>query len=184
MPSFPYARRPVGSAPAPGPLDLAEIGRSRDGYIVLDRPQSHHHLSGDLLRTVISRTSLRGRPFVAELVDFGAVIGLSTCVATSATDQIIFAQRLGRRGASRFVMNRQAKSCSTAVAIFKRMHDRPDSYLLITAFIGSLPEPEPWDKNATEASRDFWAHHALIWGSCEVIPNTVSSVCPCPTGDF
>jgi hypothetical protein len=58
------------------------------------------------------------------------------------------------------------------------MEDHPDSYLLITAYEGSMSEPEPWDKGLTPASREFWASHALIWNSCEVFLDTLTLICP------
>ena len=175
---FPRAGRPASQSLPPRPLDLKGIGRSSDGYMVYDRPCSHHHIGGDLLGTVVSRVRLAGLPFVREQVDFGKEIGRTICVTTTAADHIIFAQRPGRGGKSRFVTDRQGEPCSTAVAMFLRMEDRPNSYLLITAFIGSLPEPEPWDRKATEASRDFWSSHALIWDPCDVIPDTATTECP------
>lgn len=154
------------------------VGQSSDGYLVFDRPRSHHHLCTDLLLPVVRRARLGGEPFVKLLIPFEFEIGRSTCVSTDATDVIVYARRPGRAGPTRFVMNRQAVACSTAVAIFKRMQDSPNGYLLITAFVGEMPEPEPWDVNATPASGAFWANHALVWNSCEVLGETMTEICP------
>ena len=176
----PHWPQPAGSPDYPLVAEngLIEIGLSSDGRRVFDRPRSHHKLEQRLLSSVLSRVRLTGRRFVRELIEFGSEIGLTTCVATFPEDQIVYARRPGRFGATRFVVNRCAEPCSSVVAIFKQMEERPDCHLLITAFIGGLPEPEPWDRNATAASHDFWANHALIWGSCEVLPETQTSDCP------
>ena len=157
---------------------LIELGRTSEGCPVFDRPRSHHHLSNDVLANALQRLTTRNAPFVRELIDFGAVIGVTTCVPTSTKDEIIYAQRPGRYGASRFVLNRAPVPSSTVVVIVKQVQEQPAQYILITAFIGSLPEPEPWDKNATTASLDFWSSHALIWGSCDIISETQSTDCP------
>jgi len=49
--------------------------------------------------------------------------------------------------------------------------------VLITAFIGTKPEPEPWDRNATKNSEKFWSSHALVLGSEPIISGTETKEC-------
>ncbi len=149
------------------------------GEVVADRHQSHLHSGvAALLPEVLARISAGGRQFLVEEVDFGRLIGETVCVATSDADEIIFAQRLRRAGLTRFVKNRIAEPCGSVVVILKKDDRDPSTYVLITAFIGHKPEPEPWDRNATEQSAAFWGSHALIWGSEPTVPGTETSVCP------
>jgi hypothetical protein len=155
-----------------------QLGRLRSGQIVVDRYRSHNHLATrPLLPEVLGQIYAQGRQFIHEEVDFGRIVGLSTCVVTGPGDEIVYAQRPGRRGPTRFVKNRQPEP-SSAVTVILKKDDFEDYYVLITAFIGNKPEPEPWDRHATEKSRGFWASHALIWGSEPVVPGTETTVCP------
>lgn len=153
------------------PPELRHIGTSSDGYPVFDRQNSHHHLTDELLAAVIGRVSLAGEKFTEKCVDFGFVIGVTTCVATTPSDKIVYAQRENRAGQTRFVLNRRPEPCQTAVAIFNRLGGDKPGYLLITGFIGTPAAPEPWDRHATLASEEFWSKHALIWESCPLQKN-------------
>ncbi|MFO7807213.1 MAG: hypothetical protein R6V40_02195 [Candidatus Moraniibacteriota bacterium] len=63
-----------------------------------------------------------------------------------------------------------------------------DQYVLITAFVGKRPQPEPWDarnfsqqpdpQEAERLAREFWSNHALIWGTEEIIQDTITTECP------
>ena len=157
---------------------MEQLGRLASGQVVVDRPRSHLHPEViGLLPEALSRISLDGDEFTKIRVDFGRVIGVRTCVETTDADQILYAQRPKRWGLTRFVLNREPEPCSSVVVILKWVEDK-GCYLLITAFIGELSEPEPWDRNATPESTRFWSSHALIWGSEPVVPGTLTSECP------
>jgi hypothetical protein len=132
------------------------------------------------LPAALARIKSGGRQFLVEEVDFGRPIGETICIATRPGDEIVYAQRPNRQGLTRFVKNRQPEPCNSVVVILKTADTVEDAgkYVLVTAFVGRLAEPEPWDRNATEKSVEFWSSHALIWGYEEVIPGTVTSVCP------
>ena len=73
----------------------------------------------------------------------------------------------------------RTRACQTSrVTCVLKAGDVGDEYVLITAFIGAPAVPEPWDRNATAKSREFWDSHALVWGSEPTIPGTETSVCP------
>ena len=147
------------------------------GESVVDRNRSHvHAIEQSLLEEVLAKVISRGRGFLVETIDLGRVVGEATRVETSEGDEIIFAQRVGRQGLTRFVKNRTPSSCSTVTVILKRI-DRGD-YVLITAWVGTQAEPEPWDRNATERSVVFWSREALVWGSEEIVTGTETTKCP------
>jgi len=159
----------------------------KSGEAVVDRHNSHLHEGvARFLPDALARIESGGREFFVEEVDFGRPIGETTCVATAAGDQVVFAKRPRRWGNSRFVLNRTPEQCSSLVVILKAGGN--GEYILITAFIGHRPQPEPWDHRnfsqqqdpqlAERLSREFWSLHALVWGSEEVIPGTETARCP------
>ena len=147
------------------------LGILKTGEAVLDRYNSHlHETAAALLPEALSQISANGREFIVEEVDFGRPIGVTICVTTGPGDQIIFAKRPRRFGHSRFVIGKSPSECSVMTVILKAIED--GQYLLMTAYIGRNAGPEPWDKNATEASKQFWAKHALVWGEEPTEPGT------------
>jgi hypothetical protein len=149
------------------------------GEEVVDRYNSHLHADVvRLLPEALGKINSAGRVFLVEEVDFGQQIGETTCVATGPGDEIVFVKRPKRWGHTRFVLNRTPEACSSVVIILKKAEDFDGGYVLITAFVGHRPEPEPWDRNATPRSREFWETHALVWRSEPTIPGTETTSCP------
>ncbi|OQB18279.1 MAG: hypothetical protein BWY14_00954 [Parcubacteria group bacterium ADurb.Bin192] len=150
----------------------------KNGERVVDRHQSHLHAAVEgLLPEALGRIDAAGRDFLVDEVDFGRLIGETTCVATGPDDAVVYAKRPKRFGLSRFVKNRRPEPCSSVVVILKKAEDF-GGYVLITAFVGRRSEPEPWDRNATANSLPFWNSHALVWGSEPTIPGTETTRCP------
>lgn len=157
--------------------NLPLLGVLKNGEPVFDRPNSHLHEGvRALLPELLKSFDPRSRQFVAYEHDFGRVVGQGNCVQTTASDAVVWAKRPKRAGHTRFVKNRTAEPCGSAVVVLKR--DNRGYYVLITAFVGHKSGLEPWDPRATDEDRKFWASHALVWGSEEVIPGTEISVCP------
>jgi len=155
------------------------LGSLRSGEPVVDRYNSHLHPSvAAVLPAALARVDSNGRSFLIEEVDSGRPIGETTCLPTGPGDEIVYARRPKRSGLTRFVKGRVPEPCSSVVIILKTADGELGAYVLLTAFIGHKPEPEPWDRNATANSRSFWRTHALVWGSEPVIPGTEISECP------
>lgn len=168
---------------------LTQDMRLKSQELVVDRYVSHIKASvAKHLPSALAQIKSQGRDFFIEEVDFGKTIGETTCVPTGPLDQVVFAKRPKRLGMTRFVKNRTPEPCSSVVVILKKADRQPGVYVLISAFIGRKPEPEPWDQrnfaqtsNPAEAerlSREFWASNALVWGSEEVFQGTVTTECP------
>lgn len=168
--------------------DRTKYMRLKSDEEVVDRYTSHLKASVTKhLPVALSQIESLGRAFFIEEVDFGEPIGETTCVPTGPSDQVIFAKRPKRFGLTRFVKNRAAEPCSSVVVILKKADGQPGVYVLITAFIGRKPEPEPWDERnfsqksdpaeAKRLSRGFWASHALLWDSEEITPGTETNEC-------
>ena len=150
---------------------------TKDDCAVIDRWNSHLHESAvKILPEALRKVRAGNRPFLVEEVKFDHVVGNTTCVRTTDADEILYAKREGRRGHSRFVKGREAEPSSSVVLILKRRNE--GGYVLITAYVGSRAEPEPWDPKSNLDSQIFWASHALIWGSETVVGGTETTSSP------
>lgn len=122
----------------------------------------------EYLEEAMSRINTCGESFIKLAVQFDYVIGQSTCVQVKSTDNFRYANRLGRKYPTRFVLNREPEPCSTVVIIMKRTPESENyGYRLLTAYIGGLATKEVHDpkleyEEAHEAN-EFWSKHALIW---------------------
>lgn len=151
------------------------IGRTANGVVVIDRPNSHIHPDVEpLIAEALSKINTRNLDFIEVEVDFDRVIGASSCVQTTDNDVIVFAQRPNRKGLTRFVLDRQKEMTSKVMVVLKKAVNQ---YVLITSFIGEKGEVEPWDAKATNASIAFWKNRALVWGE-QVLIDTVTAQSP------
>ncbi len=159
------------------------MGTLGSGQVVVDRPKSHlaPHLKHNqsLLREALSRIEVVEETIVEQTVRFEEEVGQSICVATTDTDDIVYAQRPNRAGYTRFVKNRKPEAAHELTVVLKRDDTAAyPQYLLVTAFIGPSAGPEPWDERVTNESKQFWQEHALIWGETPVIAGTETAECP------
>jgi hypothetical protein len=155
---------------------VKKLGYLASGELVVDRTVSHIHPGLDeLLAPALDKIVSHGRERFVEEVNFGWVIGETHCVTTTPDDKIIYAQRENRSGLSRFAPERKPEPC-TAVTVVLWKSD--EGYVLRTAFVGYMAEPEPWDKNATEASVPFWNTHALVPEGNRIVLETATLECP------
>jgi hypothetical protein len=155
------------------------LGQLASGQRVVDRYNTHiHPVVIPLLAEVLSKINLNGEQFMVVQVNFDHVVGETTCIVTNPGDRIIYAKRPKRLGYTRFVKNRAPEFSNSVVCILMKAQDQANAYVLITAFIGERPEPEPWDRNKSENSVKFWSNHALVWGSEPIIPGTETETYP------
>lgn len=149
----------------------------KSGQGVVNRHRSHLHEGVQpLLPEVLAKIDAEGRGFFVATVDLGRIIGKQTRVSTTGKDVIVYAQRVGRQGFSRFVKNREPESCSQVTVILKKGDG--GEYILISGWIGTRAEPEPWDQKRTEQSVPFWSQSALIFGSEPIVQGTLCYQCP------
>jgi hypothetical protein len=155
------------------------MGHLATGEVVVDAANSHvatHPTVLAVLPEALGQIGGGDEQIVTE-VDLGRVIGENIRVATSDADEIVYAQRTGRRGLTRFVKNREPEDCTSVVVILRKITG--GAYVLVTAFIGTHCPAEPWDqKYADKESVPFWNSHALIWGAEEVVEDTETTECP------
>lgn len=159
------------------------LANTADGYSVYYEPSNSHaatHFadSPKLKETVIKHLpniNLEGKKTRVE-IDTGEIVGLDGCVETSDRDEIVYALRPHRDRYSRFVKNRAAEPTSWIVVSVEKEDD--DTATLYTAFVGRLTPSFPGGDFLSEQSKEYWSKHALAWGSQEVLPETVTSICP------
>lgn len=175
---LPPAPAPPSRFPQPPPPELPPL-QTKDGWPVEDRTQSHNKLAPDLLARVLARVEVGGRPFQKTTVEMGEVVGESTCLKTSPKDipSILFAQRPGRKGLTRFIQSDTPNPSSLVTVILKKMSEK-EAYVLIASWIGGDAEVEPWDARATPKSRAFWRSHALRFGSEEIEDGSQTRIPP------
>lgn len=143
---------------------------SKDGFLIIVGKNSHLHGEiVNILPDIIGKLECDNRYFISEQIDFPYEIGKTTCVKVDDNDEIIYALRIGRKGYTKFVKNREPEPTNSATIVLKKTNN---IYIIITAYIGTQSEVEPWDRHATEKSIEFWNNHALIFGTQEIIPNS------------
>ncbi len=139
------------------------LGQLASGEYVFDRPRSHMHSGvAPLLPEALAWIESRDRNVIIEEIDLGRIVGKKHCIETTENDRIIFDQRPGRKGLTRFVLDREPEDCSS-VSVILKLDDHADIYICLSAYIGTRSEPEPWDAYATPESESFWTNHALVW---------------------
>ena len=122
--------------------------------IVVDREPSHVKSSDfQAVLRALSRVSANNRQFIEEEVQFPGEIGFTACVETGADDDIVFAQRNGRNGLTRFVRGRTPQRSKSVFLVLKR--ETAQKYVLITGFIGNKPEPEPLSARFSVVGREL-----------------------------
>ncbi len=156
---------------------LEVVGRTADGFTVWDRYNSHCHLERALLREALSRVEFGAAAFAKRMVEFERPVARNDCVATTDTDEIVYALRPNRHGYTRFVLGRGSEPTRTISLILKLKEADAKALVLISAYAG-VAEPEPWDRHATPESAKFWETHALRWGCCEVSVESLRLRCP------
>lgn len=159
------------------------LGYLQNGAPVYDRVQSHIHFEFDGVKEYIEQTLQNIDPqqevFFNCSHDFGEVIGDSICVSTETGDEIVYAQRTGRDGLTRFVKNKAPRPTSVFTVALKRDQSvEEEQYILISAHAGERAPAEPWAKHVNEDSVSFWDSHALVWGSVPIISGTETIACP------
>jgi hypothetical protein len=168
------------------PQDNELLCISADGKrIVFDPTKSHtatHFNDAPTLRVVaeelLSGMTLEG-DLIAKDVDMGKVVGNSDVVEIDGEDDIVYAMRKNRedQGYVPFTKS-QSSQQSTKISIYLVKKD-DETYELSSVWIGEYESPMfPQMSNATADSVLFWSKHAFVWGSQEIIPDSILAKCP------
>ena len=159
------------------------LGYSKNHAAVVYDPDGSHaatHFTDtpqlkELVREVIAATTTTGQQMWFE-ADIGRVVGVSSLVETDTTDDIVYAKRVNRDTYTRFTKNREPQP-SSIVTVALTPIDK-EGYELSSAWIGPVGYSFPDDPNAVPESREYWAKHALVWGTQEIQAGTETKRCP------
>lgn len=159
------------------PRKIQRAFLSKDRKFIIDRPKSHLHqgITPQLLKVMCAQIICEKAKTIKMRVDFKKIIGKSNCVPISEKDEIIYAERVGRYGHSKFVLNREPEPTKSATIVLKKTLNY---YKILTAYIGTPSELEPKDSRATAESIRFWENHALVFGSEPIKKATIVKECP------
>jgi len=114
---------------------------------------------------------------------FDEAIGYKTLLEVTSQDTIYYAKRKGRDIHSRFVKNKSPLLCDTLTLILKKDRRAPETYNLITMFVGSPNFKEPEDLNIYSKSElieslNFWSKHAFVYDETVIDVTSVKTICP------
>ena len=124
-----------------------------------------------LLPEAISQLVLpRGGVRLEAEVNFKRPIGAATLIEvpySSPSQWVTFAQRSHRVGPSRITATDSPTTIQTLVVVADASATQANHYRLVTAYIGILTPPEPWDIRLNDAARtdalEFWCRHAIVY---------------------
>ena len=161
-------------------MSAIEGWKLRSGESVYDRPKSHlaPEVLAVLAEALQSVDSLAGRDFIEATVGLGRIVGKTICVETGPESEIIFAQRPGRRGMTRFVKGAEPVDTELVSVVLKKCTPPAEGYFVVTALFGPKSRHEPWDHNATDEAVPYWQKHALAWMSCPYEVGSEVRECP------
>ncbi|MEK7639150.1 MAG: hypothetical protein AAB388_03255 [Patescibacteria group bacterium] len=159
------------------------LAKTKNGFnVVYDSEHSHaatHFASTPsllgLVKEALQMTDVSAQNIRFE-VDMGQIVGETDLVETTSADEIVYALRPFRDRYSRFVKDRRPEPTTYITIELKKQED--GTYLLYTAYIGRLVPSFPGGNVMPEKSREFWSHHALVWGRQGIVPGTETTECP------
>lgn len=113
--------------------------------------------------------------FLTEVYQSDTPVGQAECVKTCDDDKIIYAIRKGRKGYTRFVINRVPEETNYITIVLKKGEL---GYVIITIYYGEKSGLEPYDERATEKDIEFWQNHALIYKREDIELGSQTLECP------
>lgn len=153
---------------------------SKDKRLILDRRDSHLHQGvAPYLKKACAQIICEKRKLIKTQVNFNQVIGETICVPTHKDDEIVYIVRQGRYGYSRFALNREPLPTKSLTIVLKKTRNY---YKILTSYLGTKSEAEPWESRANAKSISFWKKHAFVYGVEPVKEETMISTCPWKKG--
>lgn len=128
----------------------------------------------ELVKIVAQNSVLEGANVGIEY-DMGEVVGKTSCVQTTDSDEIVYAKRLQRDSYSRFVKGRELEDTHFVSAVF---FQKDYGYLLWSAWCGNLVPTSPDAEGRMRTSVGFWANHALVYDAALIQQGTERSEPP------
>lgn len=157
---------------------IGETAYGQSVYLTSDSPAAANTSNNpDLLKHVkraLSHLEVTG-PSYTTTHDCREVVGEATLVETTAHDQVFYAKRKGRKVFARFVRNGKTTPTTHLTLAFVRTGD---GYNLQKVWPGDKTPLWPGEPDATNADKEFWLHHALVWNGQEIHEDSITTDCP------
>ena len=158
---------------------LCKSLNDKNVFLNVDETNIGLHIIGnpnliDLVKEVVLSSDLKGKNIGIEK-DLGRIVGQTSCVTTTESDEIVYAKRLYRDSFSRFVKNRALEDTSfVSVVLFEKEY----GYLIWSAWCGRLVPTSPDSTGRMKTSEGFWSNHALVYDESLIQPETVTKIKP------
>lgn len=120
----------------------------------------------ELVREALPTISVSNDAQVVTEYDMGRIVGTTTLVETTDSDEIVYAKRIGRDAYSRFAKHRQPVPCSSIVVVLRKGEL---GYYLWTAMCARLLPKDAWVKDST-----FNQTHAMVYDETLIQLDTLS----------
>lgn len=159
--------------------DLHHIGTTKNGaevYVNLIKSEAAVHIAHNpqilaLTKEMLAKSTVTGKTANIEH-DFGRTVGNSEIVETTPKDTIVYAKRLRYDSYNRFVRKRQLSPSSfVSLSLVKTENGE---YELVNAWIGRQTPAF----TETEASKLYWANHAIVLEGQQLQLRTVTKDAP------
>lgn len=109
--------------------------------------------------------------------DMGRIVGTADLVEVKPGDKLVYAKRLNRDSYSVFNLSKSPQPSSLVTTAYEAHAD--GSWELVSTWIGPSDSPSfPGTARETPDSKEFWASHALAWGTQEIQPTSQTDTCP------
>ena len=165
-------------------MDRHFVGTSRNGKrVYLDAEGSHAatHLQDtpglmELVQEALPKLVIpREQPQVRLEVDMGRPLGKLELVEIRPGEEVIYAKRPNRDKYAPFVSRKPEELETTSSLVLRLDKVNENEYDLYTAFIGRLTPSLPHgDGKDRPEIIEFWNTHALVLGTQEIVPETVT----------
>ena len=103
-------------------------------------------------------------------------VGYSERIKTAEDDTIFYARLTKNAPFTRFVKNRQ--TVATKYITMRLARDADGNYELRNVWLGRTYPALPGDPEETEASKDYWSTHAVVFNGQALIASTLTKDCP------
>jgi len=109
--------------------------------------------------------------------NMGRTIGYDFVVDATSALTIFYAKPIKDTVYTRFIKHAKPSS-SSCLTIHLTRDGKSNDYLLNDVWIGQSTPPRPGDTDETNASKDYWANHALVFDNQPIQSQSITKDCP------
>lgn len=161
------------------------VAHTKNGYdVYAELEESHlatHIKDVPELLGLVKEILRQSEPELSDVrfeTDMGRFVGAMDLVETNEGDEIFYAKRPNRNKYTRFVKGKDPVPTTYVTIGLIKTHGSDKEYDVYTAYLGRVTPSFPSKGAGSKLEREFWAHHALAWGTQEIVPGSETSACP------